>query len=513
MAEAQLGPGSQLLDKLLLAPCLRTRDLLSLAASATWLRPYRSLLRDIKIKAWRDDVTPAMLSVQRRLHTLQLGAAEVLGRLVTSLRGEEDASPGMTLRRLILEWEEETPASEEGARELGAWLAEGGCSLLEELDMSRASFTPAAASHVYQGLTGCPELRCLRSYSGRPEALAAALESGACPKLQELSVVCHAMMDRQSAPLAKALQAFARPDLRELHVSVMDLEPDFGNALRSGACRGLRVLRLDLIEFQGAGGEALAEALGEGACPDLTVLALDKPYMYPQDAQALGQAMRAGGLARLEELRIRHSVFLLDDEGVGMLAPCEALGEGAFPDLMVLALEDNHLGPQAARALAQAMRAGYLARLEELRLSKNPLADEGVVALAQELEEGACPDLTVLALEDTKSAPQGAEALAQAMRTAHLSRLEELRLSKNPLLDEGVVALAEELGEGACPRLREIHLAEVGMEGEGIQALVRAARGGGLPSLSCLDIRGNHLWDDGAEGLAPEKGDVCGAGY
>jgi hypothetical protein len=142
MVKAQLGPGSRLLDDLLLAPFLTTRDLLSLSATATWLRPYRNLLRDIKIKAWRDDVTPARLKGQRHLHTVHVGAAEVLGRLAVSLRGEEGASPGVTLRRLILEWEE--------ALEKDVWLAEGGSPLLEELDMSNATLDRAGASHVYR---------------------------------------------------------------------------------------------------------------------------------------------------------------------------------------------------------------------------------------------------------------------------------------------------------------------------------------------------------------------------
>jgi hypothetical protein len=99
-------PGSRLLDDLLLAPFLTTRDLLSLSATAIWLRPYRTLLRDIKIKEWRDDVAPAVLRDQRHLHTLHVGSVEVLGRPAVSLRGDEEASPGVTLRRLILEWDE-----------------------------------------------------------------------------------------------------------------------------------------------------------------------------------------------------------------------------------------------------------------------------------------------------------------------------------------------------------------------------------------------------------------------
>jgi hypothetical protein len=432
MAKDQLGAGSRLLDDLLLPPLLKTRDLLSLAATATWLRPYRNHLGDIKIKAWHDDVTPAMMRGQRHLRTLHVGSVEVLGRLAVSLRGEGAASPGSTLRRLILEWEEEPvfkPGTWSGVQELGMWLRRG-CPLLEEMDMSRARLSGFQTMSLFFNLQqGCPELRCLKPPTGSTAALAAMLEQGWCPKIQQLTVSCVYFHSR----LAEVLRAFPSPALRDLHLISSNVGPDFGDALRSGACPGLRVLRLESPVFEeGPSSMALAKALGEGACPDLTVLSL----------------------------------------------------------------QATSLGPQGARALTQAMRAGGLARLQQLRLARTRFTSEEAVALGEALGEGACPDLTVLLLNDTGLGPQGAQAMAQAMRAGGLVRLEELRLSKNPILDEGVVALAEALGEGACLNLREIYLYGVGMENAGHLALARAMSVGGLPSLKRSEIRGNQLWDD-----------------
>jgi hypothetical protein len=278
-----------LLDDLLLAPLLITRDLLSLSAAATCLLPYRHLLREIKVGEWRHGETVAMVSSQRHLHTLHVGTAEGLGKLVRSLRGESGASPGVTLRRLILQWEE-APASEDDLRALGAWLAEEGCPLLEELDMYNATLGYFTAFSVYMGLAGCPELRRLQSSQSSPEALERALELGICPKLQDLRIstlVC----DFVRARIGRALRVFPRPALQELHL-VMDVGSDIGDALLSGACPGLRVLRLKLVSFLEYGAVALAEALEEGACPDLAVLSFEDTCLDEAAGHALAYAAR-----------------------------------------------------------------------------------------------------------------------------------------------------------------------------------------------------------------------------
>jgi hypothetical protein len=342
------------LHDLLLAPFLTTRDLPSLAATATWLRPYRNLLRDIKIKAWRDDVAPAMLAGQRRLHTMYLGASQLLARLTRSLRGEGEASPVVSLRRLILRWEEAPggAAPEEHERELGAWLAEGGCPLLEELDVSHAALSPAAASHVYQGLAGCPNLRSLKPRASTLGALTAALEQGTCPKLEHLKVDGIKVVYRLAGRLSGALRAFPRPALRDLHLTTLEVSPAFGDALRPGH------LRLDYIVLKEAAAVALFEALGEGACPDLKVLSLYSTPLEPQGARALAQAMRWGSLEGLKVFSVSYSICFHEDEGLVVAALTEALGRGACPDLKVLARKGTGLGPQGARELPRPCERG-----------------------------------------------------------------------------------------------------------------------------------------------------------
>jgi hypothetical protein len=73
VVKAMLGLGSLLQEELLLAPFLRSRDLLRLSESAACLLPYRNQVGEIKIKRWRQSWTPAVLRLQRRLHTIRLG--------------------------------------------------------------------------------------------------------------------------------------------------------------------------------------------------------------------------------------------------------------------------------------------------------------------------------------------------------------------------------------------------------------------------------------------------------
>jgi hypothetical protein len=72
LAEATLGPRS-LLQEEMLAPFLRTPDLLHLSEAATWLELYRNQLGEIKMDRWCGYRSAAALTEQRRLHTIRLG--------------------------------------------------------------------------------------------------------------------------------------------------------------------------------------------------------------------------------------------------------------------------------------------------------------------------------------------------------------------------------------------------------------------------------------------------------
>jgi hypothetical protein len=133
MVKEQLGPGSRLQDDMLLAPFLHNRDLLYLSKAATWLLPYRNQRGDVTITEWCDDKTPAELLGERRLHTVFVQCPDALLRLTAWLRGEDGVGVRAALRRLNI------PSSpcrmKQDFVELAAFLAEGVCGALEELNI------------------------------------------------------------------------------------------------------------------------------------------------------------------------------------------------------------------------------------------------------------------------------------------------------------------------------------------------------------------------------------------
>jgi hypothetical protein len=247
--------------------------------------------------------------VQKRLHTIHVGAAEVLEPLTAYLRGEGGATTGATLRRLILEDKRYEVDLDTAVEELGALLAEGRCPALEELNSISLYGADASHPHLYKGLQGCAELRYLNVPFGREYLMAVmeALERAAWPKLRVLEFPIH-FGDQASDAVVKAFRACPRPALRTLCVRLLPGATGLGDALRSGACRGLRSLGLQ--GSLSADLEALGGALGEGACPDLRELQVITNGVGPQLARALSEAVRAGGLASLEELRVMGDASL-----------------------------------------------------------------------------------------------------------------------------------------------------------------------------------------------------------
>jgi hypothetical protein len=385
------------MDDMLLAPFLGTRDLLRLSETATWLVPYRNQLGEVKINAWSADVTPAMIammSAQKRLHTVSVGTHGALAWLVEWLQSDMGVSTAGALRRLVLPpphprpWLVTNVGSES---ELGALLRQGGCPKLEELGNSQSS-----GSHLWRALEGCPELRCLAIAAPLDQELiarAAALAMGLWPKLQTLHM---RIFDRNGgAVVTRALKKFPRPALRELYLT--GVNKGLGDALRSGACRGLRRLNLPQAQWRQEAqwreeeAVALGEALGEGACPDLTELNLS--YLPPLGAEALAHAIRAKGLARLEVLSLGGNHFLGDGGAVPLM---QALGTGGCPRLRRLILSDTRTGDAGCVALAQAMGDGGLPSLEELVLTGNPFGDRGAEALEKAFKAGVAPNLKKL---------------------------------------------------------------------------------------------------------------------
>jgi hypothetical protein len=315
VAKAELGPGSLLQEEMLLAPFLGNRDLLRLSRAASWLVPYRNQLGEVKILKWCDDVTPAMLSGQRRLHAIDLNAFHSVSSLVRCLRGEHGGRPGVALRRLGLWWgcarQKAASASSGEDQEEDLWdlwdsLDEGVCPALEDLEIRRlTTLGTTAAFHLRQGLEGCPGLRRLKLVFYEDEAataaLAKALEWGLFPHLESLDIEARGFKSSGAGGwIGVALDSFPRPALRELRLHGPELCDNTLNALRGGACPGLRRLDMFFRGMEETHAGTLVEAVSE--CPQLRDLRL---VVRGTDVyRGLAEHMREGGLPCLEELHV-----------------------------------------------------------------------------------------------------------------------------------------------------------------------------------------------------------------
>jgi hypothetical protein len=452
-----------------------------------------------------------MLSRQTHLHTLHVGEAWELRRLVECLRGEAGTRQWKFLRELVLWWHTDR-ASADAVRDLGAWLRQGGCPALEKLDTCDTPLHPGTASHLCQGLEGCPELQRLAlDYLEDQDAvdLAHALERGLWPKLQALSLSKYHSGIGDDRALARALRVSPRPALRELRLKLMAIGEDLGEALGSGACRGLQALGLTNFELEEGAANALARALGAGACPNLTMLEtidtilgpggaaylcqgleacpeLQRLQVYACDAMAAVAALERGSWPKLQSLLVESD----GDEGVKTLM--RALG--AFPRP---ALRELHmLNTPVPGTLVDALRSGACRGLQQLGIAECGVSEEVALALAEALGQGACPDVTDLDLYRIRLTPRVAQALSRAIQGGGLARLHTLELGRNALRDKGVVALGEALRAGGCPRLRHLGLTYVKMGEEGCRGLAQAIRDGGLPSLETLVVYNNTFGYD-----------------
>jgi hypothetical protein len=99
--KAHLGPGSLLQEEMLLAPLFNMIDLLHLSEAAKWLLPYRNQLGELILQRWCDSRAAAVLFMQRRLHTIRVGVAELdCPEEVDELCGE--GSDAGSLERCVL---------------------------------------------------------------------------------------------------------------------------------------------------------------------------------------------------------------------------------------------------------------------------------------------------------------------------------------------------------------------------------------------------------------------------
>ncbi|TYZ63915.1 hypothetical protein PybrP1_001276 [[Pythium] brassicae (nom. inval.)] len=160
--------------------------------------------------------------------------------------------------------------------------------------------------------------------------------------------------------LAAALGSGAGPRLRQLHVVSVFSNTSRCNALRAlcdalsrGACPQLEDLLLGGSSSMDAGAADVARLLKSGAVPELARLDLRRNYIGEAGLQRLVAALALGGANKLRHLCVGGNI--LTDKCVAPLT--ELLAGGACPQLRFLGLEDNFLSPAGVQQIITAAAA------------------------------------------------------------------------------------------------------------------------------------------------------------
>lgn len=206
--------------------------------------------------------------------------------------------------------------------------------------------------------------------------------------------------------------------------------------------------------------EALIRLRAAPAGRLLGKLGLDGSRLGASGAEAmLGPDAGASVFGTLVEVDLSSNG--LGDRGAKILA--RAARSGAFRSLAALSLYCNAMGPDAARALAE---AELLSSVSALDLSYNALGGEGAEALAESLAGDS--SLSALGLWGCVLGDAGAMALARA---DDLGPLRSLTLCDNAIGDAGAIALA---GSSALRGLQLLDLSDNPIGPRGAGALAQA---------------------------------------
>jgi uncharacterized protein (TIGR02996 family) len=297
----------------------------------------------------------------------------------------------MRLQRLVLT---RNPIGDEGATALAA---APFCAELVDLDLDTCEIQPAGI----QALAGAPWIARLgRLNLNHNSAGADGIHALAQVLSRELFALHLRDVDLDSEAVKLLVEAEGVSGLQTLDLSENPLDLPAVQALASSPHLGrLRELHLDRCGLDGSALAALAKARWRQGLVRLSLS--DNPIGNTPLRALLGE----GNLAGLNELVLR--ACSLDGSAGAILAGAR------LPELHMLNLEGNQVGPAGTKALAGSPLA---ATLVELNLNGNQIGDEGARALA----EGKWELLTKLGLQGNKLTDAGARPLAHSPNLAQV---------------------------------------------------------------------------------------------
>ena len=230
----------------------------------------------------------------------------------------------------------------------------------------------------------------------------------------------------------------------------------------------------------------------------LTTLSLYQNQIGPEGAKAIADALKSGTAVSNLELYGND----IGDEG--SIAIAEALQSG-MSVVTGLNLRYNQIGKEGAIAIAKALKSGTSV-LITLHLGSNNIGDDGARAIAGALSSGTAV-LTTLGLGSNKISDDGAKAIAGALSSG-TTVLTELRLGYNNIGDDGAKAIADSLNSGTAV-LTTLRLDTNKIGDEGAKAIA-GALSSGTGVLTKLWLGSNSMGDAGKHALQDAVKDRSG---
>lgn len=163
--------------------------------------------------------------------------------------------------------------------------------------------------------------------------------------------------------------------------------------------------------------------------PVETLLAWRSSYtMLAKEAVVLSKVIRAGSLQKILHLRMEHA--RMGDSNLSVLL--RSLGKKCTPDLCVLSLRGNAIGPAGMEALSDAISRGVFERLQGLDLAENQLRNGGVETFCATLTAGSLGVLRQLNLEYNKIGDAGMKRLAASLFVGAMASPLDIMIGENP---------------------------------------------------------------------------------
>ena len=162
--------------------------------------------------------------------------------------------------------------------------------------------------------------------------------------------------------------------------------------------------------------------------PRETLLAWRSRYiMLAKESAILSKVIRAGSLQMILHIRMEHA--RMGDQNLSALMG--SLGTKSTPNLCVLSLRGNVIGPSGMKAVSCAMSRGVLDRLRVLDLSENQLRNGGVEAFCSALAAGALRTLRHLNLEHNTIGDAGMKRLSDALSVGAMASPLDIMIGGN----------------------------------------------------------------------------------